>query len=453
MRFIDRAVSWYFSRQALPYWSILAMDCLLMYLSGVFVFVLTNGALATASELLPLAGTLAAYLVCYVISFRVFHTYSGVMRFSSIVDLRRLGIAVLVGLVLALFCQYVFGLNEYLVPLSVPDMLLSALLGLVLMWTMRICVKSIYDTIMRSSRHVRVFIYGVREGGIAIAKSINAQSDSPYVVSGFASDQSDMSGKSLMGIKVYDVHNNLIESMRGKHASVLLVSPLRREALRQDNDLVNDLISNGIKIMMIPAAREWDGKSELSYTQLREVNAEDLLPRDKIEIDMDAVGKLLHGKRILITGAAGSIGSEMVRQIAPFNPSELILIDQAETPLHDIRLMMAREWPSICAHTIVADIANERRMEEIFSLYRPEYVFHAAAYKHVPMMEDNPSESIENNVNGTRIVADLAVKYGTKKFVMVSTDKAVNPTNVMGCSKRICEIYVQSLDKAIKDGR
>ena len=217
--------------------------------------------------------------------------------------------------------------------------------------------------------------------------------------------------------------------------------------------MVNAMIDAGIKILMIPAAQEWDGKSKLSYTQLKEVNAEDLLPRDKIEIDMEAVGQLLRDKTILITGAAGSIGSEMVRQIAPFRPQKMILVDQAETPLHDIRLMMAHRWSEIPSRTLVADIANACRMEEIFSEFKPEYVFHAAAYKHVPMMEDNPYESVENNVNGTRIIADLAVKYNTKKFVMVSTDKAVNPTNVMGCSKRICEIYVQSLDKAIKDGR
>lgn len=167
---------------------------------------------------------------------------------------------------------------------------------------------------------------------------------------------------------------------------------------------------------------------------------------------MEAVGRLLRGQRILITGAAGSIGGEMVRQIASFAPDRLILVDQAETPLHDIRLMMARDWRDINAYTLVADIANKSRMEEIFSEHRPAYVFHAAAYKHVPMMEDNPCESVGNNVDGTRVIADLAVKYGTRKFVMISTDKAVNPTNVMGCSKRVCEIYVQSLDKAIKEG-
>jgi FlaA1/EpsC-like NDP-sugar epimerase len=221
--------------------------------------------------------------------------------------------------------------------------------------------------------------------------------------------------------------------------------------------MVNRLVEAGIRILMTPPARDLEELKEedsakLSYTQLRPVDVEDLLPREKIEIDMEAVGKLLRGKRILITGAAGSIGSEMVRQIAPYEPAELILVDQAETPLHDIRLMMAREWPDLKAPTLVADIAHRERMEEIFSKHRPEYVFHAAAYKHVPMMEDNPVESIVNNIDGTRVIADLAVKFGTKKFVMISTDKAVNPTNVMGCSKRICEIYVQSLDRAIKRG-
>lgn len=318
---------------------------------------------------------------------------------------------------------------------------------------MRVLIKSLYDETIAGNHTKNVFIYGVREGGVSLAKSIRGREDSPFEIKGFVSDRNDMIGKMLMGVKVYPNDSSLADRMRKEQVGILIVSPLKSDDLRHNNGMVNSLIDAGIRIFMIPSAQEWDGKSNLSYTQLKEVNVEDLLPRDKIEVDMEAIGRLLRGRRIMITGAAGSIGSEMVRQIAPYEPAELILVDQAETPLHDIRLMMAKNWPEISAHTIIGDIAHQTRMEEIFALYKPEYVFHAAAYKHVPMMEDNPSESIENNVNGTRIIADLALKYGTKKFVMVSTDKAVNPTNVMGCSKRICEIYVQSLDKAVKEGK
>lgn len=453
MRPIQRAFSGYFSKQALPYWSILLLDCIILLLSGTVVYALTHGTINTLTSLWELERTLCVYLIFYLIAFRIFHTYSGVIRFSSFVDLQKVGMAVITGLFLSLLLQWAVASISWFIPLSVADMILSAVIAIALMWTLRIFVKIIYDDTIRSNRTTKVFIYGVREGGVAIAKSIKTQENSPYIVAGFVTDDQDLLNKRLMNTRVYPNGASLAGDMQAAGATVLLVSPLKTDDLRHNNDMVNRLIENHIKIMMVPDAEEWNTNKSLSYAQLKEVNVEDLLPRDKIEIDLESVGNLLTGKRILITGAAGSIGSEIVRQIATFSPAELILIDQAETPLHDIRLMMAREWPAIVAHTLVADIANEKRMDEIFAHHKPEYVFHAAAYKHVPMMENNPYESIENNVYGTQTIADLSVKYGTRKFVMVSTDKAVNPTNVMGCSKRICEIYVQSLDKAIKEGK
>lgn len=429
------------------------MDCIILLLSGTVVYALTHGTINTLTSLWELERTLCVYLIFYLIAFRIFHTYSGVIRFSSFVDLQKVGMAVITGLFLSLLLQWAVASISWFIPLSVADMILSAVIAIALMWTLRIFVKIIYDDTIRSNRTTKVFIYGVREGGVAIAKSIKTQENSPYIVAGFVTDDQDLLNKRLMNTRVYPNGASLAGDMQAAGATVLLVSPLKTDDLRHNNDMVNRLIENHIKIMMVPDAEEWNTNKSLSYAQLKEVNVEDLLPRDKIEIDLESVGNLLTGKRILITGAAGSIGSEIVRQIATFSPAELILIDQAETPLHDIRLMMAREWPAIVAHTLVADIANEKRMDEIFAHHKPEYVFHAAAYKHVPMMENNPYESIENNVYGTQTIADLSVKYGTRKFVMVSTDKAVNPTNVMGCSKRICEIYVQSLDKAIKEGK
>ena len=255
----------------------------------------------------------------------------------------------------------------------------------------------------------------------------------------------------LLCCGVFEANPDVVEVIKKKKANIVFVSPLSSERFRENETLVNALMKAGIKMMMLPTAESWDGKSNLEHTKLHEVDIEDLLPRDKIEVDLVAIGRLLHGKRIMITGAAGSIGSEMVRQVASFCPTELVLVDQAETPMHDVRRQMSDEYPLIPCLTVVSSIANVEHMEKLFKEQRPEYVFHAAAYKHVPMMEDNPGIAVQNNIYGTRVIADLAVKYGTKKFVMISTDKAVNPTNVMGCSKRICEIYCQSLNTAIQN--
>ena len=452
MNIFHNLTRWYFSRRALPFWAILLLDSLIVVLAVVLVVVLTEGAVNTIIQRKNLALATMIYLLCYLVGFRALHTYSGIIRYSTFVDLQRVAFGNLVGMVISFMMHWALVQTGYLPMLAYVDLLTVCMLATLMMWTLRVLVKFIYDMGYHSSRAKRVFIYGTRKGGVSLAKSIRSEENSRYVLAGFVSDDEKYIGRRLMGVRVVNNGLELVEEMKLRNATVLLVSPAYSEKFRQDSVLVDCLMEENIHIHMVPQTIEWDGKSDLNALMLKEVEIEDLLPREKIEIDMDKVGGMLTGKRILITGAAGSIGSEMVRQVAVYRPKELVLIDQAETPMHDVRLYMKKNHPNVLTHTIVTSICNQSRMEEVYKEYQPEYVFHAAAYKHVPMMEDNPSEAVQNNIYGTRVMADLAVKYGTKKFVMVSTDKAVNPTNVMGCSKRICEIYVQSLDKAIKNG-
>ena len=454
MNTLRKLCNWYFSRKALPYWGILAMDCTIVFLSGLFVYYLQHGGLSFALHFWQVTFGLCVCLVLYVFAFFIFHTYHGVMRYSSFVDLHRVAYSTAtasIGVCILHQIQVHGGFTPYLLIPRFENSLLLFIVATMLMWCLRVFVKSLHDISRGDDSIQKVFIYGCMQGGIALAKSIRNENPRRYRLRGFISTDPSLNGSWLLGEHVYLDDDNVVETMKKYQVSTLLVSPLQREKFVTRTTLIDSLIKAGVKILISPAeAVEWDGKSDLSHKELREVEIEDLLPRDKIEIDMNAIGNMLRGKRILITGAAGSIGSEMSRQVAKYNPSELVLVDQAETPMHDVRLYMARNHGDLKTWTIVGSITNNKQMERIFSEHKPEYVFHAAAYKHVPMMEDNPAMAVQNNIYGTRVIADLAVKYGTKKFVMISTDKAVNPTNVMGCSKRICEIYCQALNAHLR---
>lgn len=458
MTFFRKLANWYFRRNSLPYWSIFVLDMLILLASGIISYwIFTNWADLTM-RMPTLLASLFVYLCLSVIGIRYFHTYAGIVRYSSFIDLMRVAYANIVSLVLALGVHYFMfsAPSQYFEPLSGRQIVLMFVLATLLMWAMRVLVKTVYDVSTADNSALRVLVYGAQSGGVGLAESIRTQTPRRFILKGFISHNRRLRHNQLVGEKVFTMEDDLRKVIDDYHIGAVLVSPYRTNDFRKNQDLQDLLISNGVKIFMAQNAievekpGEEDDKSDMEDIQLKEVSVEDLLPRAEIKVDMKSVSELLSGRRILITGSAGSIGSEMVRQIATCKPASMMLIDQAETPQHDLRLMMAKEYPNIDVHVVVTTVCSMSRMDAIFNQFRPEYVFHAAAYKHVPMMEDNPSEAVMNNIYGTKVIADLSVKYGVRKFVMVSTDKAVNPTNVMGCSKRICEIYVQTLDRAIK---
>lgn len=459
----NNLLNWYFTKKALPYWSVLILDCVICFVSGIFVLLLFTSVSELLSHWQMASFTICLYMCFNLIGFRLFHTYAGVIRYSSFVDLRRVAYAMLLSCFIAELMHYPiswlhFGFkglfhHNLFVLLKGRQILAMYALAMILMWVWRVLVKTIFDVSYQREKALRTLIYGVGDGGVGLAKNIRNMKDAHFSFRGFLTKDKDYKGRMLMGEKVYIVNNRLSEVLEENKIQVVLISPLQNERFRKDQQLQDILLNADIKIYMSQGTKEWTKDSDFSKVEMKPISVEDLLPREEIQVDLLKVGKMLTGTKILVTGSAGSIGSEIVRQISAYKPSELMLIDSAETPQHDIRLMMASQWPDIQTTTLVTSIANASKMEHIFSTFQPDYVFHAAAYKHVPMMEDNPSESILNNVFGTKVIADLSVKYGVKKFVMLSTDKAVNPTNVMGCSKRICEIYVQSLDKAIKEGK
>ena len=457
MNLFGKLTNWYFNKKALPYWCVFLLDFAILIFAGILTYWIFIYRRKIGFDQSLLLQTLFMYALPSIVGARMFHTYAGIVRYSSFVDLLQLAYAYLLSLCIAYPMHYwVYSVpDNVLYHLHFRHIILMYLIALALSWGVRVLVKTVFEVTTTDIRALRVLIYGAMEGGVGLAKNINSQTPKRFKVKGFISDGSDYKHKIVMGVKVYSRDDDLADIIQRNKIEAVLVSPFLINDFRNDQDFQDLLLGAGVKIFMAPNAKELkvkDGElvDDGMEIQMKEVSVEDLLPRDEIRVDMKSVGELLKGQRILITGSAGSIGSEMVRQIAVYGPSAMMLIDQAETPQHDISLMMANKFPDVEAETVVTSICKADRMEQIFRDFQPDYVFHAAAYKHVPMMEGNPSEAVQNNIYGTKVLADLAVKYGVKKFVMISTDKAVNPTNVMGCSKRICEIYVQALDRSLK---
>ena len=434
----------------------LLLDSAILFLSGVFVYWCFNRGTALQLNFWPLTYLMLLCVGVHFIFFAIFRTYSGIIRYSSFNDLIRVAQAMGCS-ALAVIAVHFFTNScpsRVFAHVQVRQILIAEAIATGLMWLLRVSIKLVYDTYFRTEGAKNVFIYGIRAGGIGLAKAIRSEKPMHYHLRGFISHDPALgaNGTRLMGEPVYEVDASLPDAIRRNGIDAVLVAPGRIDRFRNDTALQDYILQSGARIFSANNVVDTEHDAIKGAPTLKEVSIEDLLPRDEICVDLESVAESLRGKRILITGSAGSIGSEIVRQVASFAPSKMMLIDSAETPQHDIRRMMAHDFPSVPCATVVTSITKADRMENIFKTFLPEYVFHAAAYKHVPMMEDNPCESIQNNVLGTKILADLSVKYGVRRFVMVSTDKAVNPTNVMGCSKRICEVYVQSLNKAERDG-
>lgn len=445
---IKSAINWYFSRRSLPYWIVIIIDSLVLFFAGFLTFWLFHRGMATLQSSYALARVLLVYVLLSWISMRVFSTYSGIIRYSSFLDLRRVTYANIMSFVIVWALHYLIFMlpPTMLAHMNGREILVMFTLATVAMCGIRVLTKTVFEQLHMVGKAKRTLIYGTMSGAVALAKSIRLQDPVRFELRGFITHDLHDKHDQLLGQPIYSTEDDLASIIQLREIEAVLISPLRNEDFRKDQHLQDLLIGAGVKIFMVYDAREMGDSGDDANIQLHEVSVEDLLPREEIVVDMDSVGRELRGKSILITGSAGSIGSEMVRQVAIYKPARMVLLDQAETPQHDILLMMQRDFPDIESHVIVTSISRKTRMEDVFNRYRFDYVFHAAAYKHVPMMEDNPSEAVLNNIYGTKIIADMSVKYGVSKFVMVSTDKAVNPTNVMGCSKRICEIYVQSLN-------
>lgn len=437
-----------------PRWAVLLIDVILCFLAYVLSFAIGSSLFTYGLEELTLSfwQQLAIVMLIQVLCFYLFHSYSGIIRFSTFVDIIKVLLAVFSCGAIVLIVNVIFqsAADVKLFLNTLP--FIYCPLAFILLFCLRVSVKTLYDAVLQhTGQRRRVLIYGTKSAGLAIAKMLRSSGSSyEFVPKGFITDGKDIRSFSIQGLPIYVKNKDLISLMHRQNIRDVIVSPTKMKEINPGVDL-DIFLKNDIRILTAPSFSSWTqgDESQMRIGRIESIQIEDLLERPTISMNTENVSAILSGQVVMITGAAGSIGSELVRQVLHFSPSVVILFDQAESPLHDLYLDLRHVYPNANIVAYIGDLRERGALEQTFKDYKPDVIFHAGAYKHVPLMEDFPNEAIRANVLGTKNLADLAVEYGTKRFVMISTDKAVNPTNVMGASKRIAEIYVQSLYKKL----
>ena len=434
----------------LPRWGVLMMDMVLCTIafwlsvwigSGFMHYLdLSNQPVSIGVQYLVVMGV-------QLVAFWAFHTYSGILRYSTFIDTIKVLLSNICTGVVLVALNGVMDYSEGWHPILNTVLAVYVPTAFVLLFSLRVGVKTLCENMERNQGSPRVMIYGTQAAGIAIAKMLRAAGNAPYRPVGFIANDGERYGYDLAGLRVRLLNEKLFDWMCQRGISHVIVSPLKMKELDPTKDL-QIFIDHNVRILTTPYFTQWDNIDEIDTQRIGRVEAiriEDLLERPQININTENVRQIIQNRVVLVSGAAGSIGSELVRQIQPFAPQVTILLEVAESPLHDLMLDLRKQYPEARFIPVIADVRNRTRIEQVFSEMRPDVVYHAAAYKHVPLMESFPNEAIQANVVGTKNMADMSVKYGVQRFVMISTDKAVNPTNIMGASKRIAEIYVQSL--------
>ncbi len=436
----------YFWKYNLPRWSILIIDLIICAFSLTLAFFLRfNFKQIPPEDLKNLPYDYILLFGIRSVSFFISKTYKGVVRYTGSNDAMRIFKVVILGSGLLVIVNVItlYALGYFIIPTAI--IIIDALVTLFLMISSRLAVKAIYfESKNPEKQRIQVIIYGAGESGIITKRTLDRDAAVRYKVVGFIDDDDKKVGRSLEGVFIYPT-SKLAELIKDNEVESVIIS-IQNLPPHKKNNIIDECLQFGVRVLNVPPVAKWIN-GELSFNQIKSINIEELLERDPIKLDNALINEQLNYKTILITGAAGSIGAELARQCAKFNPSSLVLLDQAESPLHELELEFNENGVTCKHEVVIGDVRNKDRMRNVFNTFKPHIVFHAAAYKHVPMMENNPSESILTNILGTKTVADLAVEFKVEKFVMISTDKAVNPTNVMGASKRIAEIYTQSLGK------